>query len=182
MFWLELEASIQRNHSGIWNSLMPLRSWENGKIKQCYTRQFVFPLMAVERRVSAEWWRLKSYFKGLTMVWGWKLNTTNIVYLGKAGWKNKRDEGRVIIAWKDSWIEVKIRTFRYDNICELKRQGLGGSVPSEGVVFAGGNVLVEIEKKRTKTLVNSYPLGRYFILYDIKIKENKLKVHEWEVI
>lgn len=32
------------------------------------------------------------------MVWGWKLNTTNIVYLGKAGWKNKRDEGRVIIA------------------------------------------------------------------------------------
>lgn len=154
------------------------------KIKQCYTWQFVFTLMAVERRVSAEWWRLKSYFKGLTMVWGWKLNTTNIVYLGKAGWKNKREVGRVLIAWKDSWIEVKIRTFRYDNICELKEQGLGGSVPKEGVVFAGGKCLSGDRKKENKTFGLRVTLWED-TLSSMTLKErktNNLKVHEGEVI
>lgn len=56
------------------------------------------------------------------MVWEWKLNTTNIVYLEEAGWKTKSEEGSVTIVERIDELGLESKLFRYGNVWELRRQ------------------------------------------------------------
>lgn len=45
------------------------------------------------------------------MVWEWKLNTTNIVYLEEAGWEKKSKEGSVRIVERIAKLGLESKLF-----------------------------------------------------------------------
>lgn len=55
------------------------------------------------------------------MVWEWKLNIINIVYLEEVGWKIKSEEGSVIIVERIDELGLELKFFRYGNVWELRR-------------------------------------------------------------
>lgn len=72
------------------------------------------------------------------MVWEWKLNTTNIVYLEGAGWKTKSEEGSVRIVERIAGLGLESKLLGMMMFVNLGDKGWEAAFPMKEWYFLRG--------------------------------------------